>query len=56
MMHEKGRFHKKFNESLREHVIKIINFEKNKMITLTNAEYESYLHQINCQIGKNVLT
>ena len=23
--------------------MKIINFEKNKMITLTNAEYESYL-------------
>ena len=34
---------KKFCESLREHPIKIINFENKKMMLLTNKKYESYL-------------
>ena len=38
----------KFWVSLREHAAKIINFEKKKMIPLTNKEYESYLIQVNC--------
>ena len=33
-------FMKKFSESLREHTIKVINFEKKEMISLTNKEYE----------------
>ena len=37
----------KFCESLR-YAMKIINFDKKKMILLTNEEYESYLNQINC--------
>ena len=32
---------RKFYESLREHTMKIINFEKKKMITLTNEQQES---------------
>ena len=32
---------KMFCESLRQHVIKIVNCEKKKMIPLTNKEYES---------------
>ena len=43
---------KKFCESLREHLLKIINFEKKKMIPLTHEEYESYLNQIKCPICK----
>ena len=41
---------KMFCESLRRHVMKIINSEKKKMIQLTNKEYESYLNQTNCHI------
>ena len=37
---------KKFYESLREHTIKIIKFEKKRMILLINKEYESYLNKI----------
>ena len=33
---------KKFSESLREHTMKLINFEKKKMIPLTNKQQESY--------------
>ena len=44
---------KKFGESLREHTMKIIRFEKKKMIPLTNKQYESYLNQTNCHICKN---
>ena len=32
--------------------MKIINFEKKKMMALTNEEYESYLNQINHHICK----
>ena len=33
---------KQFCESLREHAIKIINFEKKKIMPLTNKQEESY--------------
>ena len=33
---------KKFDESLRDHAIKIINFEKKKVILLTNKQQESH--------------
>ena len=33
---------KKFCEFLRKHTMKIINFEKKKMILLTNKQQESY--------------
>ena len=36
---------KKFCKSLREHTIKIINFEKKKMLPLTSKEYISYRNQ-----------
>ena len=38
-------FMKKFCESLRDHAMNIINFEKKKTIPMTNKEYESYLKQ-----------
>ena len=41
---------KKFCKSLREHAMKIINFEKKKMIPLTNEEYESYFNQTSYHI------
>ena len=44
---------KKFCESLREHAIKIVNFEKKKMIPLTSEECKSYLNEINCHICKS---
>ena len=43
---------KKFCESLREHPVKIINFEKKEMMPLTNEEYQPYLSQIKCHIFK----
>ena len=43
---------KKFCESLKEHMMKIINFEKKKIIPLTSKEYESYLYQKDCHIFK----
>ena len=54
---------KKFCESLREHPMKIINFEKRKIIPLTNEEYESYFNQrihhiclsINTLMMKNIV-
>ena len=46
---------KKFRKSLREHAMHIINFEKRKMILLTNEEYESYVNQTNCRICKKGL-
>ena len=46
---------KKFCKSLREHSMKIINFEKKKRILLTNEEYESYLNNINCHIHIGIL-
>ena len=33
-------------KSLKEHTVKIINFEKKKMMLLTKNEYESYLNHI----------
>ena len=36
---------KTFCESLREHAIKIINYEKKKMIPLTNKQQDSYERQ-----------
>ena len=32
--------------------MKTIDFEKKKIIPLTNKDYESYLNQINCHIFK----
>ena len=46
---------KRFSESLREYKMKIIDFEKKKMIQLTNEDYESYLNQTNCHINKKGL-
>ena len=46
---------KKFCISLRELAIKIITFEKKKMMPLTNEEYESCLTQINCHVCKKRL-
>ena len=37
----------------REHALKIINFEKKKMILLTNKHYESYLTAISYYIFQN---
>ena len=39
---------KKFSESLREHVMKIINFKKKKIKLLTNEQGKSYEHVKNC--------
>ena len=41
---------KKFHEFLKEHARKIINFEKKKIIPLTNKELESHANPGNCQI------
>ena len=38
---------KKFFESLKELAMEIINFEKKKMMPLTNKELESYASQDN---------
>ena len=35
---------------LLEHAMKIIKFEKKKMMPLTNEEHNSYLNQSNCHI------
>ena len=43
---------KKFCESLREHAKKIINFEKKKMIPLTNERQESYEKAKICNSSK----
>ena len=43
---------KKFFESLREHAMKIINFENKKMISITNKQQESYLNPKICYIFK----
>ena len=49
----------KFCKSLREHTVKVFNFEKKKkkkekkMMPLTNEEHESYLNQITCHFYKN---
>ena len=43
---------KKFCESLREYVVKLINSEKREMISLTKEKYESYLNQLNCHIWR----
>ena len=45
-------FMEKFCESLREHIIKIINFEKKKMIPLTNDQQELYQKTKRCYICK----
>ena len=46
---------KKFCESLRKHTMKIINFEKKKIILLTNEQQESYEKIKICCICKNIL-
>ena len=43
---------KKFCKCLTEHTMQIINFEKKKIIALSNGEYKLYLSQTNCQICK----
>ena len=43
---------KKFREYLGKHEIKIIKFEKKKMIPLIGKKYESYLNQKNFHICK----
>ena len=40
---------KKLSESLKELAMEIINFEKKKMMPLTNKELESYANQENCK-------
>ena len=44
---------KKFSETLIEHTLKIINFEKKKMIPLTNEQKESYEKAKTYYICKN---
>ena len=39
---------------LREHAMKIIQFEMRNMIPLTKEEYESYLNQTSCNIYKKI--
>ena len=46
---------RRFCEFLEKHAMKIIDFEKEKMIPLTNEEYQSYLNQINYHIFKTNL-
>ena len=41
---------RKFYESLKKCSMEINNFAKEKMISLTNDQYESYLKQINFHI------
>ena len=43
---------KKFCEYLKEHTMKKNNFEKKKMIPLTNKKQESYASQEICHICK----
>ena len=43
---------KKFCKCLTEHAMQIINFEKKKIMPLTNGEYKLYLSQTNCHIYK----
>ena len=43
---------KKFCESLREHAMSVINFEKKKMILLKNEQQESYEKTKVCYICK----
>ena len=43
---------KKFCKSLREHSMKIINFQKKKMKLLINEQQESYKNAKNCYICK----
>ena len=47
---------KKFCESLRENAMKMISFEKTKMISLINKKYESYLNQTTALSSKKVKT
>ena len=41
---------KKFCKDLREHAMKVINFEEKEMIQLTTEENESYQNQKVCHI------
>ena len=43
---------KKFCESIRKHAMKIINFEKKKMIPLTNEQQEAHENTTVCYICK----
>ena len=47
---------KKFCESIRKHVTKIINFEKKKMIPLTNEQKVSYKKPKSATFAKKVQT
>ena len=52
----RGKYYmKKFYESLRDHTRKIVNFERKKIIPLTNKEYDSYLNKIIFHIFKTSL-
>ena len=42
----------KFHESLREHAVKVVNFEKKEMIQLTNKHQESCEKTKICYISK----
>ena len=56
---QRWRFQKKFCESLREDAVKVVNFEKKKMITLTNEQEESHEKAKICYIYQksfNVIT
>ena len=44
---------RKFWESLEEHAMKIINFEKKSMIWLIKEDLKSYASEENCNICKN---
>ena len=44
---------RKFCKSLREHAVKIIDFEKTKMIPLTKEQHGSYEKTKICYICKN---
>ena len=47
---------KSFCLDLREHVTKIINYEKKEMILLTDEENKSYENQKHCYICKKRFT
>ena len=46
---------KKFCEYLKAHVMQIINFEKKKMIPVTDKECESYASQEYCHISRKIV-
>ena len=44
-----------FCKNLRDHTMKIINYEQKEMIPLTDKENRSYEMQKNCHIKKNLV-